>query len=110
MTIRPEYFGATSKKFFQLLTSSLTTFVRTAIPVVPQSLGSWYSSCGSHHRPLNCLSMYLALGTFDQSIFWMKPPLTSAGVDSAVGAPTSHWPAAPAWSFVRSSSLEAEVA
>ena len=76
MTIRPEYFGATSKKFFQLLTSSLTTFDRTAMPVVPQSLGIWYSSFGSHHRPLNCLLMYLAFGTLDQSIFWMKPPST----------------------------------
>src|SRR6185369_948613 len=107
MTIRPEYLGAASKNFFQLLTSSLTTFVRTAMPVVPQSLGIWYSSFGSHHRPLNCLLMYLAFGTLVQSIFWMKPPWTSAGVNSAVGAPTSYWPTAPAWSFVRSSSFDA---
>src|SRR3712207_8153306 len=59
--------GATSKNFFQLLTSSWTTFDRTAMPVVPQSFGSWYSSFGSHHRPLNCGSMYCAFGTLLQS-------------------------------------------
>ena len=67
-TILPEYFGATSKNWRQVLTSSFTNLLRFVMPVVPQSLGSWYLLSGSHQRPLNCLSMYFALGIFDQSM------------------------------------------
>ena len=105
-TIRPEYFGAISKKSLQVFTSSVTTLVRIEIPVVPQSFGSWYSSFGSHQRPLNCGLMYFAFGIFDQSIFSRKPSLTMSGVHSAVGQQMSYWPIAPPLSFENSSSFD----
>src|SRR5215510_11022049 len=108
--ILPEYFGATSKNSFHVLTGSVTNLFRFVIPVVPQSLGSWYSLFGSHQRPLNCLSMYFWLGIFDQSIFWIRPSSSMPGVYSAVGAPKSYWPVPPAWSFASISSLLANVA
>ena len=39
-------------------------------PVVPKSLGTWYSSVGSHHTPLNVALMYCRLGSRDMSSFW----------------------------------------
>ena len=68
-----------SKNCFQVVTGSVTTFVRTVIPVVPQSFGRLYSSFGSHHCFLNAGLMYLTFGTFDQSIFWMKSSASRVG-------------------------------
>jgi hypothetical protein len=53
--------------------------------------------------------MNFALGIFCQSIFWTKSPSTIALMNSQVGAPMSHWPVAPPWSRVSSSSFEAYV-
>ena len=56
---------------FQEVTGSFTTLLRYRMPVVPKSLGSWYSFLGSHARPMNAGLMYFWLGTRLQSIFWM---------------------------------------
>ena len=91
-TIRPEYFGATSKNCFQVLISSLTTLVRTPMPVVPQSLGTCHSSFGSHQMPLNSLSTFLAFGTA-REVDLLDEPLLSHRRDE-LGGRSAHVPLA----------------
>ena len=76
------------------------------IPVVPQSLGTMYSSLGSNGSVRNRSLTFVEVRQPRLVELRRKPPLASVAENSAVGTAMSYWPLPPAWSLASSSSFD----
>src|SRR5450759_2412636 len=82
----PEYLPLTrSANSVHEVRGSVTSLLRTRMPVVPKSLGMYQVLVGSQTRSWNALLKF-QLGIRDLSSCWMKPPSFRAGTYSPVGA------------------------